>query len=32
MCTGCVMAGVTLNGVQEKLRELVSEDIVIEAQ
>ena len=32
MCTGCVMAGVTINGVQEKLRELVSEDIVIEAQ
>jgi len=32
MCTGCVMSDVTLNGVQEKLRELVSEDIVIEAQ
>jgi len=32
MCTGCVMSGVTINGVQEKLRELVSEDIVIEAQ
>jgi len=32
MCTGCVMAGVTINGVQEKLRELVSNDIVVEAQ
>jgi NifU-like protein len=32
MCTGCVMSGVTLNGIQEKLRELVSENIIIEAQ
>ncbi len=32
MCTGCLMAGVTINGVQDKLRELVSEEIVIEAQ
>ena len=32
MCTGCVMAGVTINGVQEKLRELVDENIVVEAQ
>ncbi len=32
MCTGCVMAGVTINGIQEKLRELVSEDILVEAQ
>jgi len=32
MCTGCVMAGVTINGVQDKLRELVSEEIVVEAQ
>jgi NifU-like protein len=32
MCTGCAMAGVTINGVQAKLKELVSDDIVIEAQ
>jgi len=32
MCTGCVMSDVTLSGVQQKLRELVSEEIVIEAQ
>lgn len=32
MCTGCVMADVTINGIQEKLRELVSENIVVEAQ
>jgi NifU-like protein len=32
MCTGCVMSGVTINGVQDKLRELVSEDTVVETQ
>ncbi len=32
MCTGCVMAGVTVGGIQEKLRELVSDDITVEAQ
>ncbi len=32
MCTGCLMAGVTINGVQDKLRELVSEEIVLETQ
>jgi NifU-like protein len=32
MCTGCVMAGVTISGVQQKLRELVCDEIVIEAQ
>jgi NifU-like protein len=32
MCTGCLMADVTINGVQDKLRELVSEEIVIEAE
>lgn len=31
MCTGCVMAGVTVNGIQEKLRELVSSEIIVEA-
>lgn len=31
MCTGCVMADVTIKGMQNKLRELVSEDIVVEA-
>jgi len=30
MCTGCLMADVTLKGIQEKLRELVSDDIVVE--
>lgn len=32
MCTGCVMAGVTVDGIQEKLRELVSDEITVEAQ
>jgi NifU-like protein len=31
MCTGCVMADVTVRGIQSKLRELVSDDIVVEA-
>jgi NifU-like protein len=31
MCTGCLMSNVTINGIQDKLRELVSEEIVIEA-
>jgi len=30
MCTGCVMSDVTVNGIQSKLRELVSDDIVVE--
>ena len=32
MCTGCLMSDVTIGGVQDKLRELVSDEIVIEAQ
>jgi NifU-like protein len=32
MCTGCVMSGVTVSGIQTKLRELVSQEIVVEAQ
>ena len=32
MCTGCLMSDVTIGGVQSKLRELVSDEIVIEAQ
>jgi NifU-like protein len=32
MCTGCAMSDVTISGVQQKLRELVSDEIVIEAQ
>lgn len=32
MCTGCLMADVTINGIQDKLRELVSEEIFVEAQ
>jgi NifU-like protein len=32
MCTGCLMADVTIKGVQDKLKELVSEEIVVEAQ
>jgi NifU-like protein len=31
MCTGCLMSDVTLKGIQEKLRELVSDDLVVEA-
>lgn len=31
MCTGCPTSEVTLKGVQEKLRELVGEEIVVEA-
>lgn len=32
MCTGCLMADVTIKGIQDKLRELVSEEIIVEAQ
>ena len=32
MCTGCLMAGVTVEGIQNKLRELVSDVIVLEVQ
>ena len=32
MCTGCVMSDVTIGSVQNKLRELVADDIVVEAQ
>ena len=32
MCTGCAMSDVTIGGIQEKLRELVSPDIVVEAE
>ncbi|MBI5641653.1 MAG: Fe-S cluster assembly protein NifU [Nitrospirae bacterium] len=32
MCTGCVMSDVTVRGIQEKLRELVSGGITVEAQ
>jgi NifU-like protein len=31
MCTGCVMSDVTIKGIQNKLRELVAEDVVVEA-
>jgi NifU-like protein len=31
MCTGCMMADVTVRGIQSKLQELVSQDIVVEA-
>ena len=30
MCTGCMMSDVTVNGIQSKLRELVSADISVE--
>ncbi len=30
MCVACPMGGVTMKGIEEKLRELVSEDIVVE--
>jgi NifU-like protein len=32
MCVACPMGGVTVKGIEEKLRELVSEDITVEAQ
>lgn len=31
MCTGCLMSDVTIKGIQGKLRELVAEDIIVEA-
>jgi NifU-like protein len=31
MCTGCMMSDITIKGIQEKLREMVSDDIVVEA-
>jgi len=31
MCIGCRMGGVTIKGIEEKLRELVGDDIVVEA-
>jgi NifU-like protein len=31
MCTGCPTSNVTIKGIEEKLRELVSEDIVVES-
>jgi NifU-like protein len=30
MCTGCLMSDVTIKGIQDKLRELVSDDIIVE--
>jgi NifU-like protein len=30
MCTGCVMSDVTISGVQSKLKELVSDEIMVE--
>lgn len=32
MCTGCAMAGVTVSAIQEKLRELVADNIVVEVR
>jgi len=32
MCVTCPMGGVTINSIQEKLRELVSENLVVEAE
>ncbi|MDI6743848.1 MAG: Fe-S cluster assembly protein NifU [Thermodesulfovibrionales bacterium] len=32
MCTGCLMADVTVKKIQDKLKELVSEKIIVEAQ
>ncbi|MBF0505357.1 MAG: Fe-S cluster assembly protein NifU [Nitrospirae bacterium] len=32
MCTGCPMGVVTIKGIEEKLRELVSSDITVEAE
>ncbi len=32
MCTGCLMADVTIKNIEKKLRELVSEELVVEAE
>jgi NifU-like protein len=32
MCTGCLMADVTIKNIEKKLKELVSEDLVVEAE
>ncbi|MDI6801043.1 MAG: Fe-S cluster assembly protein NifU [Thermodesulfovibrionales bacterium] len=32
MCVSCPMGGITLEGIQKKLRELVSEDIIVETE
>ncbi|MDO9287575.1 MAG: Fe-S cluster assembly protein NifU [Thermodesulfovibrionales bacterium] len=32
MCSGCLMADVTIKGIQDKLREMVGEEITVEAQ
>lgn len=32
MCVGCPMGGVTISGIEEKLRELVGEDIIVEGR
>jgi NifU-like protein len=32
MCTGCLMADVTLKNIEKKLKELVSEEIILEAE
>jgi NifU-like protein len=32
MCVSCPMGGVTIEGIQKKLRELVSEDIIVETE
>ncbi|MBI4690964.1 MAG: Fe-S cluster assembly protein NifU [Nitrospirae bacterium] len=32
MCMGCLMADVTVKGIQDKLKELVGEEIIVEAQ
>lgn len=32
MCTGCLMAEVTISGIENKLKELVSPDIVVETE
>lgn len=32
MCVGCPMGGVTISGIEEKLRELAGEDIIVEGR
>jgi len=32
MCSGCLMADVTIKGIQDKLRKMVGEEITVEAQ
>jgi Fe-S cluster biogenesis protein NfuA len=32
MCTGCLMADVTIKNIEKKLKELVSEDLIVKPE